>query len=139
MILFSALLMSTWASRHFHENFAVPLLEVQYLSGEPALQMFSTEPGQRIPDKVHLKHSWCRCGVARKYHAVPNTVNLVNSREPPATLNGIYRHRGWTNPRAGENMPRCYNQEMGPDGSHRPHPVLCMKRCFCYFCLFMLL
>jgi hypothetical protein len=51
--LFSTTLTPAWTSRHFCERFAIPLLEVQRLSGQPTLQTFSTKAGQRIQDRVY--------------------------------------------------------------------------------------
>jgi hypothetical protein len=107
--LFSTRLTPNWTSRHFRENFAIPLLEIQRLSGEPTLQSFSAQPGHRISDKVYSMHSWRRGGRSKvSRSARHNEPKPKGARR--ATADEIYEHGRWTNSQAGENMPRRYNQ-----------------------------
>jgi hypothetical protein len=107
--LFSTNLMPTWTSRHFREKFAIPLLEVQRLSGEPTLQTFSTKAGQRIQDKVYSMHSWRRGGRSKVSRSARHSEPKPKGARR-ATPDEIYEHGRWTNSQAGENMPRRYNQ-----------------------------
>jgi hypothetical protein len=108
-LLFSTRLTPVWTSRHFRENYAIPLLEVQRLSGEPTLQSFSSKPGQRIADKVYSMHSWRRGGRS-KVSRSPRHNEPKPKGARRATPDEIYEHGRWTNSQAGENMPQRYNQ-----------------------------
>jgi hypothetical protein len=107
--LFSTRLTPTWTSRHLRENFAIPILEIQRLSGEPTLKAFSSKPGHRISDKVYSMHSWRRGGRSKVSRSARH-----NEPKPPgarrATPDEIYEHGRWTNSQASESMPRHYNQ-----------------------------
>jgi hypothetical protein len=108
-LLFSTALTPTWTSRHFRENFAIPLLEIQRLSGEPTLQSFSAQPGHRIQDKVYSIHSWRRGGRS-KVSRSPRHNEPKPTGARKATPDEVYEHGRWENSQAGENMPRRYNQ-----------------------------
>jgi hypothetical protein len=108
-LLFSTQTTPVWTSRHFRDNFAIPLLEMQRLSGKPTLQSFTTKPGQRIADKVYSIHSWRRGGRS-KVSRSPRHNEPKPRGVRRATPEEIYEHGRWALSQAGENMPRRYNQ-----------------------------
>jgi hypothetical protein len=107
--LFSTRTTPTWTSRHFRENFALPILEMQRLSGEPTLQAFSMKPGHRLSDKIYSIHSWRRGGRS-KVSRSPRHNEPKPKGVRRATPEEIYEHGRWALSQAGENMPRRYNQ-----------------------------
>jgi hypothetical protein len=63
--LFSTATKPQWDSRYFRLNFAIPILEMMRLGGEPTLRAFSDQIGNRLQDKITSLHSWRRRGRSR--------------------------------------------------------------------------
>jgi hypothetical protein len=107
--IFSTATTPTWTSAHFRRHFAIPILEVMRLSGEPTLRAFSNDIGQRLEDKIVSMHSWRRGGRSRVSRPPRH-----NEPNPPGTRKAkkdeIYEHGRWAVKATAENMPRRYNQ-----------------------------
>jgi hypothetical protein len=109
LALFSTAQKPKWNSRHFRLNYAIPILEVMRLTGEPTLRAFSDKPGFRLVDKITSLHSWRRGGRSRvsrpPRHNEPNPpgTRMANDTE-------IYEHGRWKKKAGTEAMPRRYNQ-----------------------------
>jgi hypothetical protein len=107
--LFSTAKKTTWDSRHFRLNYAIPILEIMRLAGEPTLQAFSDQVGNRLQDKITSIHSWRRGG--RSHVSRPP---WHNEPKPPGTRMAnnteTYEHGRWKKKAGTEAMPRRYNQ-----------------------------
>ena len=109
--LFSTATYPRWTSHGFREHFAYPLLELQRRSGEPTLQVFSDEPGNRIRDAVTSIHSWKRGGRSKvsrlPRHDEPHHPLFRIASEPET-----YEHGRWAQKKrkVGESMPALSNQ-----------------------------
>ena len=104
--LFSTPDCTTWDSHHFRSRYLWPLLEVQRISGEATLQMFNTDEGSRIQDKVYSLHSYRRGSetFSRKFQ------KGLNWRG--ATTDEIYEHGRWrkSKQKTSEPMDIHYTQ-----------------------------
>jgi hypothetical protein len=107
--LFSTPLTPVWTSRHFRENFIIPILEIQRLSGEPTLKTFSSKPGHRLSDKIYSMHSFRRGGRSKVSRSARHNEPKPHGARR-ATPDEIYEHGRWMMSQAAENMPRRYNQ-----------------------------
>jgi hypothetical protein len=90
-MLFSTLLTPTWTSRHFRENYDIPILELHRLANEPTLQSFSSTLGRRIQDKVYSMHSWRRGGRSKVLRS-PRHNKPAPRGARRATPEAIYEH-----------------------------------------------
>jgi hypothetical protein len=89
--LFSTRLTPTWTSRHLRDNFAIPILEIQRLSGEPTLKSFTSKPGHWLANKIYSMHSWRRGGRSKvSRSARHNEPKSPGARR--ATSDEIYEH-----------------------------------------------
>lgn len=108
-LLFSTKETPRWTSQHFRRDFAIPLLEVMRLEGEPTLRSFSHKRGHRLQDKVYSFHSWRRSGRSRV-----SRLPRHNEPNPPGTRKAsedeVYEHGRWTQAVSSETMAQRYNQ-----------------------------
>jgi hypothetical protein len=107
--LFSTATTPEWASLHFRENFAIPILEEHRRLGDPTLSMFSNVPGQRMIDKIYSIHSWRRAGRS-KVSRVPRHGEPRPRGARKASPEEVYEHGRWEKKQDNESMPRRYNQ-----------------------------
>jgi hypothetical protein len=102
--LFSTQTQPRWTSQYFRNTYAYPMLEMQRLNGEPSLSTFTSQPGQRIADKIYSR---CTRG---------GTAAVRESPEPPGTTN---RNRAGPGER-----PRTKSTNMHVGSKRRP-PKTC--------------
>jgi hypothetical protein len=107
--LFSTPITPVWSSRHFRENFAIPLLEQMRRQGEPTLRAFSNKLGNRLQDKISSMHTWRRAG-----RSAVSRLPRHNEPNPPGRRKAsqweVYEHGRWALSISSENMPQRYNQ-----------------------------
>ena len=72
------------------------------VEGDPFLQAFTNEPGNRIKDKYYSFGTYRRGGRL--------TSTKQNSGTQAATPHEVYEHGRWTQRISKENMPTRYNE-----------------------------
>ena len=114
----SSAVQQRWSSCYFRNAYAWPLLEQQRLQGEPTLQRFSGEEGNRIQDHVYSLNSWRRGGRSR-VERTPRPDEPIVARLPDGTVvrrrkaspTEVNEHGRWrVKNRRSEPMPVHYNQ-----------------------------
>lgn len=96
-----------WTSSYFRHKYAWPLLEQQRLEGEPTLQHFSDQPGNRIRDKVWGMHSWRRGGRSDSQRP-PRPGEVFHPLQRIATGPEVTEHGRWRHRYKGEAMEVHY-------------------------------
>jgi hypothetical protein len=122
-MLFSTKNIPIWTSRHFRENFAIPILDIHRRRGEPTLAMFSDVRGSRMIDKIYSIHSWRRAGRSKVSRA-PRHDEPRPKGARKASPEEVYEHGRWEKKQDNETMPRRYNQWDLSD-----------RICVTYFCM----
>ena len=98
-----------WTSSYFRHKYAWPLLEQQRLEGEPTLQHFSAQVGNRICDKFWGMHSWRRGGRSDSQRP-PRPGESFHPLQRIATGPEVTEHGRWRHRYQGEAMELHYDQ-----------------------------
>jgi integrase len=91
-----------WTSHFFRVHHLYPWLRRMRADGDPFLQAFTTERGNRIEDKYYSFGTYRRGG--------RSSSTKRNSGLQPATPDEVYEHGRWTRRISTENMPTRYNE-----------------------------
>ena len=91
-----------WTSTYFRRAHLYEWLRHMRSEGDPFLQAFTNEPGNRIEDKYYSFGTYRRGG--------HSTSTKQNSGTKPATPDEVYEHGRWMQRISKENMPTCYNE-----------------------------
>jgi hypothetical protein len=92
-----------WDSRHYRLHYLYPwLYRMQQSEGDPFLQAFTQEAGNRIEDKYYSLGTYHRGG--------RSACTKRNHGTRRATPEEIYKHGRWRRRISKENMPTRYNE-----------------------------
>jgi hypothetical protein len=91
-----------WTSRYFRRHHLYPWLHAIRSEGDPFLQAFSNEAGNRIEDKYYSFGTY-RCGGRL-------SCTKRNNGTKQGTPEEVYEHGHWRHWIARENMPTHYNE-----------------------------
>jgi len=91
-----------WTSHYFRAHHLYPWLHHMRSEGDPFLQAFTSEPGNRIEDKYYSFGTYRRGGRSAS--------TKRNNGLQQATADEVYEHGRWTRRISKENMPTRYNE-----------------------------
>jgi hypothetical protein len=91
-----------WTSHYFRHHHLYPWLHQMRADGDPFLQAFTTDPGNRIEDKYYSFGTYRRGGRSAS--------TKRSSGLQQATPDEVYEHGRWTRRLSKENMPTRYNE-----------------------------
>lgn len=91
-----------WTSRYFRRSHLYVWLHAMRSEGDPFLQAFTLEPGNRIEDKYYSFGTYRRGG--------RSSCTKRNNGTKKATPDEVYEHGRWRKRISRENMPTRYNE-----------------------------
>ena len=94
-----------WTSHYYRHQHVYPWLRMLQMEGDPLLQAYDDQPGNRLEDKFYNMNMYRRGGES----SVTKRGTLF-SREERATKNEIYEHGRWRRRRDSEDMPTRYRE-----------------------------